>query len=164
MLVPDFLSHAVAPWASLYGNSKLVSVTVTYGHLAALLTGGGVAVDADRQILRAHAGAVSEHAACLARVPAVHRTVVGALTLVAITGILLFASDVETFAGSKVFWLKMVLVALLLANGAFLLRAERAVTADDSARNWSRLRLASILSLCLWALVLLVGTILQTAA
>jgi hypothetical protein len=164
MPVPEFLSQGVASWASLYGNSKAISVGVTYAHLGGLLLGGGAALDADRQIMRAHAGAAAERAACMARAPAVHRTVITSLGLVIFTGILMFGSDVETFAGSKVFWFKMAMVALLLANGAFLYRTEKAIARDDSARNWSRLKFASIASLSLWACVLLVGTILRTAA
>jgi hypothetical protein len=164
MAVPEVVSNAVASWAALFGNSKAIAAGVTYAHLAGLLVGGGTAVDVDRQILNAHAGEASNRATCMARVPSVHRTVATALGLVAVTGILLFLSDVETFAGSKVFWLKMFLVALLVANGIFMLRAENAVTADDSARNWARLKRASIGSLSLWALVLLVGTVLRTAA
>jgi hypothetical protein len=164
MAVPEVVTHTVASWASLFGNSKVVSTGVTYAHLAGLLVGGGTAVDADRQVFRAHAGEAPERAACMARVPTVHRTVVVSLGLVIVTGILLFLSDVETFAGSKTFWIKMFAVALLMANGVLLLRAEAMVAADDSARNWSRLRRGSILSLGLWALVLLLGTILRTAA
>jgi hypothetical protein len=164
MALPEIVTHTVASWASLYGNSKVVATGVTYGHLAALLVGGGTAVDADRQILRAHAGEAPERAACMARVPTVHRTVVVSLGFVIVTGILLFLSDVETFAGSKVFWAKMVTVALLMTNGMLLLRSETAVATDDSARNWARLRRASVLSLVMWAIVLLLGTLLRTAA
>lgn len=164
MAVPEFVSHAASWWSSLYGNSRPITTLVTYAHLGALLVGGGAAVDADQQVLRARNREEAKRAASVTRMQSVHRTVIGALVLVALSGFLMFAADAATFVGSKVFWFKMALVALLLVNGTFLLRAEKAVLQESLARPWSRLRLASALSLCLWAAVLLAGILLRTAA
>ena len=72
------------------------------------------------------------------------------------SGVLLFASDLDTFLYSKIFWIKMGLVALLLVNGGLVLRAERqAERGDDQA--WSRLAWTSGISLALWLLTTLAG-------
>ena len=69
---------------------------------------------------------------------------------------LLFAADVETFLYSRIFWLKMGLVALLVVNGALLLAGERHVQ-RDAPRAWTRLHYTAISSLVLWFLTALAG-------
>ncbi len=69
---------------------------------------------------------------------------------------LLFAADVETFLYSRIFWLKMGLMVLLLLNGAMLLAGERQVIRGE-ARAWARLHLAAVASLVLWFLTTLAG-------
>ena len=69
---------------------------------------------------------------------------------------LLFAADVETFLYSRMFWLKMALLGLLLCNGALLLRGERRVQRDEP-RAWTRLHYTAATSLVLWFLTTLIG-------
>ena len=45
-----------APWAKLYGDSKVIPTVVAFGHVSALLWGGGRAVAADLVALRAPKG------------------------------------------------------------------------------------------------------------
>ena len=59
-----------------------------------------------------------------------HRLVVGGLVLSIATGLLLFASDVETFLRSWVFWLKLGMICVLLGNGYAMTRAEKALRED----------------------------------
>lgn len=86
-----------------------------------------------------------------------HRVVLMGLALAVASGVLLFAADWDTYLVSKIFWTKMVLVALLLANGLGLTQAEDAAVRGDS-RAWTRLRRAAIVSLTLWLLTTLAGT------
>jgi hypothetical protein len=85
-----------------------------------------------------------------------HRLVIGGLATVVISGLLLLLADLDTFLGSKVFWLKMGLMVLLLANGLIVTLLERrALNGETNA--WSRLRMAAGASLTLWFLVTLFG-------
>src|ERR1051326_4185397 len=97
------LARLFEPWAHLYADSKLIATIVTFGHIAALLMAGGLAVATDRATLRALRLAAAERGRHLEDLSGVHRLVVGGLTLSVVTGILLFASDVETFIGLAVF-------------------------------------------------------------
>jgi hypothetical protein len=83
-----------------------------------------------------------------------------------ITGVLLFASDVETFIGSWIFWGKMVLVMGLLINGYVMTRAEKAVRGDaaDSSPSWAHLRRTALLSVGLWYVITLAGVALVNIA
>jgi K+ transporter len=150
----------------VFSNSKVVSGAVTYVHLAALLFGGGFAVAADRAALRALRGAPERRLQLLTDLAAVHRPVVVGLAVLAVSGVLLFTADVETFASSPVFWTKAALVALLVGNGYRLLRTERALRASDNIDVgdplWRRLRGTAMTSMALWAAVVLVGTALTT--
>jgi hypothetical protein len=82
--------------------------------------------------------------------------VIASLVLIMASGILLFASDFETFLSSRFFWIKMALVVLLMLNGAWLWRAERrAVSGDPGA--WRTLRVTAVTSMTLWFLTTLGG-------
>jgi hypothetical protein len=82
------------------------------------------------------------------------------LGLTFVTGLLQVASDLKTFLPSTIFWSKMALVALLLANGGLVMRGEKAATTG----NWGLLRTAAVASLVLWTVILLFGVILTSAA
>jgi len=164
------LEHALAPWQSAYSNSKLLSTSVTGGHLLALLFGGGYAVAADRFTFRALRAGEAERATQLAELHAVHRPVLTALALSFLTGILLAAADVKTFATSPVFWIKLGLVGLLVINGAVLTAIET-VLRKPAARPhalpsllWARLRVFTICSVALWTATLIAGVVLQNAS
>ena len=82
------------------------------------------------------------------------------LAVSAASGVALFLTDVEEFSASPVFWAKMALIGLLLANGWRMTRTERALrtAAVDEAAGWRRLRVIAIASVALWLLTLLAGT------
>ena len=69
----------------------------------------------------------------------------------------LVAADIDTFLASRVFWIKMGLVVLLLGNGAIMRMAQQQAE-DGSVRAWSRLRTTAGVSLLLWFLTILAGT------
>lgn len=161
------LSSVVAPWASFYSDSKAAESVVTFGHLGGMMTAGGFALASDRATLRAsRPGAAVEPARQLAELSGVHPIVVGALGVTAMSGLLMFAADLETLAVSPAFWIKMSLVGLLLLNGWIMLRTERALRAGavEDGQGWRRMRRAAIASLALWFAVVLAGSILPNVS
>jgi len=164
------LEHITAPWQSAFSNSKVISTSVTGAHLFALFIGGGFAVAADRSTLRAFRTDVQARARQLAELRQVHRPVLIALAVMFVSGVMLALSDVKTFATSPTFWIKMMLVLLLVLNGAVLTKTEQALghggipTEHQERRLWNRLRASSWCSLFLWSATLLAGVILQNAS
>jgi len=160
------LARLAEPWAHLYADSKMVATIVTFGHVASLLMAGGLAVATDRATLRALRLAAAERGRHLEELAGVHRLVVGGLALSVITGVLLFASDVETFVGSWIFWLKMALICVLLVNGYVMTRAEGALRddADEAAPSWAHLRRSALVSVGLWYAITLAGVALVNVA
>ena len=164
------LAHTFAPWQELYGNSKAVATAVSATHLLALLFGGGFAVAADRATLRTPLPDVHARRRVLAELAEVHRPVLAALAVLFVSGVALAAADVDTFASSPAFGIKLALVALLVGNGAVLARTEaqlRTLELDAGARAerlWRRLRATARLSMALWATTLLAGSVLVSAA
>jgi hypothetical protein len=163
MALPAYLASAVEWWATLYDRHHAVSVTVRYLHLVGLVTGGGTALAADRQVLMALRAGPARRAEVLAGLHASHRVVVPALVLMVATGALMTAADTATFFASRLYWSKLGLVALLLANGLGLLAAERALE-HGRARSWRGLGIVSGASLALWLAILLAGVWLTVAA
>lgn len=160
MPIPAGLEGFVQPWASLYADSKVVSNGVTFLHLGGLLLGGGAAVTMDRETLGARRIDDQARGHLLDRLRRVHVWVLVGLGLTFVTGVLQVASDLKTFLPSGVFWAKMALIALLLANGGLVLRGEKSAAQGD----WGLLRLAAIASLVLWTVILLLGVMLTTVA
>lgn len=161
-----------APWQALYSNSNVVSETVTASHLLALLFGGGLAVAADKATLRVTAQPADERLRVLQSIRTTHRPVLIALIVLFASGFALAAADIETFAGSPVFYIKLALVALLLLNGLLLERTEArlrfapAVQRPESpkeTRLWRRLRFTAVMSIALWSATLVAGTVLVNA-
>jgi hypothetical protein len=161
---PAFSSDALTWWSALYSDHQAVSVAVRFLHLAALLVGGGTALVADRHLLAVVSGDLMARDAALALAGASHRIVVPALALMAVTGLLMATADLETFLSSRLFWIKMSIVGLLLVNGVVLVLTERAAAAGTGERTWRRLRMVSLASVVLWLSALLAGTWLTVAA
>jgi hypothetical protein len=154
--MPGFLAHWIDAWTSIYSNSSALRTSVGFAHIAGLVAGGGTAIALDRATLaawrRGSAGRIA-HARVVARA---HRVVIGGLAVVIASGLLLLAADLDTYLDSRVFWLKMGLVLLLMLNGGLLAGASRRV-AGGSDRAWRWLRTASLVSLCLWFATTLLG-------
>jgi len=171
MLIKE-IAGVFTPWNTLYSGSKAISTAVTSLHILALLFGGGLALAADRTTLRALKRPASERLSQLRELRAVHRPVVVALTLLFVSGLAMASADVETYATSWYFWVKMSLVALLMANGYYLLMVERRLNAAATPETpeaiapalWRHLRRASVASLTLWTLTALAGAVLTGAA
>ena len=160
------LGQWLAPWESLYNDSKAVSTTLMAVHILAMLWSGGLAIAADRSTLRALRGTDDERNRQLNELGAIHRPVLFGLAAVAVSGLFQAAADVKTYAVSPVFWTKMGLVALLLGNGLILARTERTLRAARPSGDalWRRLRTSSWLSMTFWSLTLIMGVVLVEAA
>jgi hypothetical protein len=160
--VGDFLRGALVDWASFYANHAVVRTLVVFVHLGALLGAGGAAVTADRSVLSALRGDDAVRRQELLGLEGTHRVVVAGLILMALSGLLLFASDVDTFVNSRIFWTKMLSFGLLMANGVALMSAERRAL-RGAVNAWRQLRLTACASLGLWFLTLLAGIALTNA-
>jgi hypothetical protein len=136
------------PWRTAVSHSVVLSTGVLFVHLAALLAAGGFSLVADYEILRTgstRGGAASESV----REP--RRVAARALVVLLLSGFALFLSDVAAFAGMTTFWVKMGLVALLLAN------ARAAMTTHAG-----RCALHARVSVALWVCTLALGTMLMS--
>jgi hypothetical protein len=144
-------------WASVYANHSALRTAVEFLHVAGLVGGGGYAIVVDRSTLSAARATGAVRSVQLSTIRDAHRIVIGGLIVLFVTGVLLFAADIDTFLASRVFWLKMGLVALLLGNGAIMRMAQQQAE-RGAVRAWSRLRTTAALSLLLWFLTILAGT------
>src|SRR5512147_1671286 len=113
MSVVETLTQFAKPWASAYADSKVLMDSVTFLHVAGFLVAGGLALSADRAVFRAARADEATRRVHVAELNAVHLPVLAGLAVACLTGILLFLADVETFATSPVFWVKMGFLVLL---------------------------------------------------
>jgi hypothetical protein len=143
-------------WMSLYANHAALRTGIEFVHIGGLLGGGGCAIAADRAILSARHDESTMRSLRLRSAREAHRLVLVGLAAVVVSGLLLFASDVDTFLYSRLFWAKMGLLVLLLANGGLMLSAERDVE-RAGPRAWGRLVFSAMASLVLWFLTTLAG-------
>lgn len=167
MMLPGELVRLATPWADRYSNSTVLETIVTFLHVGGLLMGGGLALSTDRATLRAVRQAVHDRAQHLDSLHSVHRVVVAGLVVTLLSGVLLFLSDVKTFWGSAIFWVKMGLIVVLLVNGLVMTRAERSLRAggaDEDDRAWTHLYHTAWVSLVLWYAITLVGVALMNAS
>ena len=159
----------VQPWADYYDNSSVAQSGVLFLHFSALLVAGGYALAADRWVLRARDLDAGAQSLLLEQLEGLHLPVIIGLVVMVLTGAAMALADADTLLKEPVFWLKLSCFALLLLNGATLLRAEnklQAVPAGDTrfAPEWRSLKWAARRSVSLWLLTLLLGTLLGSTA
>lgn len=154
--MPAFVPHLVAAWAALYSGSAVLRTLVGFVHVAGLVGGGGAAVAADRATLVATRHGSSVRREQVDRIHSTHRVVLAGLTGVIVSGVLLFAADVDTYAPSRLFWIKMAMVATLMVNGAILVRVGRGSAVPDE-KTRRTMRWTASISLALWFLTTLAG-------
>jgi uncharacterized membrane protein len=166
MSIVHQLATVVAPWADFYNGSKVAQSVVSFGHFGGLMTAGGFALAADRATLKAAAEPQVLGMRHLKELSTIHPIVIAALAVTGVSGLLMFAADLESLVATPAFWIKMGLVALLLTNGWVMQQAERHLQSGDpaDARGWKRLRTASLASLVLWFAVVLAGSILPNVS
>jgi uncharacterized membrane protein len=156
-MVLSALRDLAATWGSYYSNHAVLRTLVAFAHIGGLVVGGGAAVVADRNVLAAARRGEAERESLLRSVRKTHAAVLGGLVAVMISGVLLFAADLDTYMASRLFWTKMGLVVLLMTNGLALTAAERRA-ATGHHPSWGTLRWTAIASLALWFLTTLTGT------
>ena len=165
---PEALTNLVDPWAKLYSHSKIIPTIVTFLHVAPIVVGGGIAIASDRVTLRLRHDEAGARSRQLGELSSVHPWVIGALALSLLSGLAMLAADLDTFLGSWVFWAKMAMIVLLLANGLVMTRAESSLrSAGDGAaaeKHWRRMRVASITSVTLWLVITFAGVALTNIA
>ena len=149
-------------WASFYANHAVIRTLIGFLHIGGLVIGGGCAISADRMTLRAAKRGVASRAIQLDALRGTHRIVLISLAAVMVSGLFLFAADSDNFLHSTLFWIKMGLVAALMANGVLLIRAERAAE-TDAVRGWKWLTITSTVSVALWMLTTLAGAALPNS-
>jgi hypothetical protein len=159
LAAPEALSKLFDTWSHIYGDSKVLTTIVQYLHVAPLLFAGGLAVTLDRATFRAVGGDVNLRTRQLQDLALAHRIVVAGLALSLVSGVLMFASDIDTFWGSWIWWTKATMIVLLLANGYIMTRTEARLRANppDVEAVWGRLRRTAVISISLWFAIALAG-------
>lgn len=161
---PDALLAAVAPWADFFAESQVAQALVLFAHIGGLVAAGGVAIAADRVTLRLTSDVDRRHH--LLEMRGMHRTVIVLLAVVISSGVLMAAADLEVYWASPIYWVKMLLVGALLANGG-LMKVYEARAGRDSVvapARWSALRATARASMVLWMAVTFAGVALVTYA
>jgi hypothetical protein len=159
MSVLDSLITFVEPWSTVYSNSTPLAVGLTFAHLGAIVVGGGLAIGADRVVLRTGSSAEPQvRAAVTDAVSDVHGPVRVALGVAAVSGVLMLTADLEALATNRILWIKFGLLAVLIGNGLLMLRTEQAIRRDlTSAVAFGKLRVRAMVSAVCWAAILLAG-------
>ncbi|HEY0383302.1 MAG TPA: hypothetical protein VGC72_13995 [Candidatus Elarobacter sp.] len=153
-----------APWRAAFSKSPPLDMAVVGTHVLSMLVAGGLAIAHDRATLRADrwTRAIREHH--FAELHAVHRTIVAALAICMLSGFALFAADVKTYVVSVPFWIKLSLIAMLLANALIMTASEstlRVAPAGGAAIASARIRTTSIVSVLLWGSIVMVSIVLS---
>jgi len=172
----ETLTTLLLPWSELYADSAWIPTTVLAVHMLALFAGGGIAIAADRRVLLSTPGTREAYQAAAEDLRTTHAIVIGSIAMMVVSGVSLAASDIGTFAVSKVFWAKMATFTLLIANGAFMRRTESRVLAaatdagvaiDATTQSpsprvpWAVLKRSATVSLVSWFGIVLLGVVLS---
>lgn len=175
----ETLTTLLLPWSELYADSAWIPTTVLAVHMLALFAGGGIAIAADRRVLLSTPSTREAYQAAAEDLRTTHAIVIGSIAIMVVSGVSLAASDIGTFAVSKVFWAKMATFTVLITNGAFMRRTESRVLAAATAATaagvaidpttqsasphvpWAALKRSAAVSLVSWFGIVLLGVVLS---
>lgn len=175
----ETLTTLLLPWSELYADSAWIPTTVLAVHMLALFTGGGIAIAADRRVLLSTPSTREAYQAAAEDLRTTHAIVIGSIAIMVVSGVSLAASDIGTFAVSKVFWAKMATFTVLITNGAFMRRTESRVLVAATAATaagvaidpttqspsphvpWAVLKRSAAVSLVSWFGIVLLGVVLS---
>jgi hypothetical protein len=167
--IPDVgqIDAFAEPWRRVYSQSPFLSTLILFGHLGGLLAAGGLTVAAECATLRLDPRCDADRRRHFADLLRLRAPVGSAFGVALLSGALLFFADVEAFAVSRIFWAKMLLVAMLVANTIVTARLDDALIRDGDAgeldafgagaRRWRRRRAGAIASATLWFALVLAG-------
>lgn len=155
------LGSLLDTWTSFYSNHAALKTAIEFVHIGGLMLGGGCAITADLATIQAVRDGSIGRTSQFHVLKRTHAIIIAGLAALSVSGLLLFATDVDTFLHSRVFWLKMALFAVLLANGVVMLAGERRARSGD-VRAWRHLHTVAISSLVLWFLTTLAGAALTS--
>jgi hypothetical protein len=150
------LSAWIDSWNAMYANHAVLRTAIEFAHIGGLVAGGGSALAADLATMRSARAIESVRAAELQLLRRTHVVVIIGLVTVIVSGVLLFAADIDTYLYSRVYWIKMGLVLLLLVNGVLLRHGERRAARGD-AGAWAQLHYTAVASVVLWLVTTLAG-------
>jgi hypothetical protein len=156
------------PWQKLYVHSSIVATLVLFGHVAGLLVAGTLTLSTELGALRLDPHDAEARRRYARDVTPPRRAIAIAFAIAILSGVLLFLTDLEAFAVSTVFWTKMGLVALLLANGVVASRLDarlsRASTGASGAEQLvlRRRRASARVTGVLWFALVLLGSALAS--
>jgi hypothetical protein len=152
------LADVLAPWINYYNYSNATELIITFLHLGGLFAAGGLAFGLDRAVLRSGRHPAPSREDVARELGQAHTVILIGLGVVVLSGLAMTAADPKTYLVSKIFWLKMFAVLLLLANGWVLKRAgERLVDEPDEPTAFRRLRRSALRSMGLWLVTVLAG-------
>jgi hypothetical protein len=154
------LSGLIESWNGFYANHAALRTGIEFLHIGGLVAGGGCAITADLATITAARARSATLAAQLQVLKRTHLIVILGLSALVISGLLLFAADLETYMYSRIFWLKMGMMVVLLINGTLLVLGERDASHAE-ARAWTRLHFLATTSLVFWFLTTLAGAALS---
>jgi uncharacterized membrane protein len=155
-------THFFETWNSIYSNHALLRTAVNFIHVGGLMLGGGCAITADLATIEAVREGPIGRSSQLHVLKRTHTIVVVGIAALVVSGLLLFAADVDTFLHSWIFWVKMGLMGTLLINGVAMLIGEQRVLRGDMGA-WARLHTVAVSSLLLWFLTTFVGAALSNS-
>lgn len=169
-IVPDLATvDALAePWQQLYAHSTVVATLVLFGHVGGLIVAGALTFSTESGALRLDPADAGDRERYLRVVSRSRSVIAFALAIAMVSGFLLFLADLEAFAVSRVFWAKMLLVVLLLANAFIASRLDaRLRRTDDAATErhdglWRRRRASAWATAVLWFALVLSGSALAS--
>jgi hypothetical protein len=159
----ELLVQFFAPWASVYGDSAILSTGIPFVHLAGILFGGGRALVADGLVLRSPSLDRFKTAGHLGFLRDSHRDVITGLTVAAIAGGLMVTADLRHFLETPLYYVKMGTVLLLLGNGVRIrsLEASLAAGGESGSSAWPKARGHAAASAVLWLAIVAMGLALK---
>lgn len=161
--MPDVLSNLAATWASIYAGSPVLRTLIGFAHVGGLVVSGGAALVADRGVLRAARGGHALRERQASDMTRTHTVVISGLFFVMASGVLLAGADLDTYIGSRTFWVKMGAILLLSINGAVMMAVGRRIERGHDG-SWSALRATALVSLLLWTITTLLGAALPNVS